>query len=97
MNNRSYIVIDLSDTDKVLFSQVSQSSAQSMRRNLANTQGLLHISEIEWSRLDKVESVLKVDQEIEVKLLGIERGKLKLSRKVLLPKPEKNEKAEESK
>jgi polyribonucleotide nucleotidyltransferase len=60
----------------------------------ANTQGLLHISEIEWSRLEKVESVLKVDQEIEVKLLGIERGKLKLSRKVLLPKPEK---AEESK
>ena len=41
MNNRSYIVIDLSDTDKVLFSQVNQSSAQSMRRNLANTQGLL--------------------------------------------------------
>ena len=60
----------------------------------ANTQGLLHISEIDWTRLEKVESVLKVDQEIEVKLLGIERGKLKLSRKVLLPKPEK---AEESK
>jgi len=44
MNNRSYIVIDLSNTDKVLFSQVSQSSAQSMRRNLANTQGLLSYS-----------------------------------------------------
>ena len=44
MNNRNYIVIDLSDTDKVLFSQVSQSSAQSMRRNLANTQGLLSYS-----------------------------------------------------
>ena len=44
MNNKSYIVIDLSDTDKVLFSQVSQSSAQSMRRNLANTQGLLSYS-----------------------------------------------------
>ena len=41
MNNRSYIVINLSDTDKVLFSQVNQSSAQSMRRNLANTQGIL--------------------------------------------------------
>ncbi len=41
MNNISYIVIDLSDTDKVLFSQVNQSSAQTMRRNLANTQGLL--------------------------------------------------------
>ena len=44
MNNRSYIIIDLSDTDKVLFSQVNQSSAQSMRRNLANTQGLLSYS-----------------------------------------------------
>lgn len=44
MNNRSYIVIDLSDTDSVLWSQVSQSSAQSMRRNLANTQGLLSYS-----------------------------------------------------
>jgi hypothetical protein len=44
MNNISYIVIDLSDTDKVLFSQVNQSSAQSMRRNLANTQGLLSYS-----------------------------------------------------
>lgn len=44
MNNRSYIVIDLSSTDSVLFSQVSQSSAQSMRRNLANTQGLLSYS-----------------------------------------------------
>ena len=44
MNNRSYIVIDLSNTDKVLFSQVNQSSAQSMRRNLANTQGLLSYS-----------------------------------------------------
>ena len=44
MNNKSYIVIDLSSTDSVLWSQVSQSSAQSMRRNLANTQGLLSYS-----------------------------------------------------
>ena len=44
MNNKSYIVISLNDTDSVLFSQVSQSSAQSMRRNLANTQGLLSYS-----------------------------------------------------
>ena len=41
MNNRSYIVISLNDTDSVLWSQINQSSAQSMRRNLANTQGLL--------------------------------------------------------
>ena len=44
MNSKSYIVISLNDTDSVLFSQVSQSSAQSMRRNLANTQGLLSYS-----------------------------------------------------
>ena len=38
---RQYIVIELTETDKVIFSQVNQSSAQTMRRNLANTQGLL--------------------------------------------------------
>ena len=41
MNNKSYIVIELSDSNLVLFSQVDQQNAQSMRRNLANTQGLL--------------------------------------------------------
>ena len=38
---RQYAVINLEDTDKVIYSQVNQSSAQTMRRNLANTQGLL--------------------------------------------------------
>jgi polyribonucleotide nucleotidyltransferase len=53
--------------------------------------GLLHISEIEWRRLDSVEEVLKEGDEIEVKLIGIDpkTGKFKLSRKVLLKKPEK--------
>ena len=37
----TYAVINLTDTNAVLFSQVNQSSAQTMRRNLANTQGLL--------------------------------------------------------
>jgi len=37
----TYAVINLSDTNAILFSQVNQSSAQTMRRNLANTQGLL--------------------------------------------------------
>ena len=41
MNNKSYIVIELTNTNLVLFSQVDQQNAQSMRRNLANTQGLL--------------------------------------------------------
>ena len=38
---RQYVVIELSNTDKVIFSQVNQSSSQTMRRNLANTEGLL--------------------------------------------------------
>lgn len=53
--------------------------------------GLLHISEIDWARLDTVEAAgLKEGDEIEVKLLDIDQktGKFKLSRKVLLPKPE---------
>ena len=52
--------------------------------------GLLHISEISWSRLSTVEGVLEVGQEIEVKLIEVDpkTNKLKLSAKVLLPKPE---------
>jgi polyribonucleotide nucleotidyltransferase len=54
------------------------------------TDGLLHISEIAWKRLEKVEEVLKEGDEIQVKLVSIDEksGKMKLSRKILLPKPE---------
>ena len=57
----------------------------------SNTDGLLHVSEISWERVQNVEDVLKEGQEIEVKLIDIDErsGKLKLSRKALLPKPEK--------
>jgi len=60
---------------------------------LPGKDGLLHISEIEWRRLNKVEEVLKEGQEVEVKLIDVDKktGKLKLSRKVLLPKPDKRE------
>ena len=53
-------------------------------------EGLLHISEIEWKRLENVEDVLKEGQEVEVKLIEVDEktGKLRLSRKALLPKPE---------
>jgi len=53
--------------------------------------GLLHISEFDWNRLETVEEAgFKEGDEIEVKLLDIDpkTGKYKLSRKVLLPKPE---------
>ena len=51
--------------------------------------GLLHISEIQWERLEKVESVFALGDEVEVKLIEIGKdGKYRLSRKVLLDKPE---------
>ena len=55
--------------------------------------GLLHISEIRHERVEKVEDELKEGEEIEVKLIAIDpkTGKLKLSRKVLLDKPQKEE------
>ncbi|MBN2778967.1 MAG: polyribonucleotide nucleotidyltransferase [Bacteroidales bacterium] len=64
---------------------------------LPNHQGLLHISEIDWKRIKTVEEVLKEGQEVEVKVIGIDEktNKIKLSRKVLLPKPPKEEKSEE--
>lgn len=53
-------------------------------------EGLLHISEIDWKRTNKVEDVLQEGDEVEVKLIDIDpkTGKLKLSRKALLPRPE---------
>jgi polyribonucleotide nucleotidyltransferase len=53
-------------------------------------EGLLHISEVKWERLESVEGVLEVGEVIKVKLLDVDKktGKYKLSRKVLLPKPE---------
>ena len=52
--------------------------------------GLLHISEISWERLETMDGVLKEGDKLEVKLLDVDKqGKMKLSRKVLLPRPEK--------
>ncbi len=57
---------------------------------LPGKEGLLHISEIGWGKTDKVEDVLKVGDEVEVKLLEIDpkNNKMRLSRRALLEKPE---------
>ena len=57
---------------------------------LPGKDGLLHISEIRWDRIEKMDGVMEVGEEIKVKLVDIDRktGKFRLSRKVLLPKPE---------
>ena len=53
--------------------------------------GLLHVSEIDWKRVEKTEDYFKEGDAVEVKLIEIDErsGKLKLSRKALLPKPER--------
>lgn len=53
-------------------------------------EGLLHVSEIKWERVENVEDELSVGQEIDVKLLEVNKatGKLKLSARALMPKPE---------
>lgn len=57
---------------------------------LPGKQGLLHISEISWKRLETMDGVLNENDVVKVKLIGVDNktGKFKLSRKVLMPKPE---------
>lgn len=60
---------------------------------LPGKEGLLHISEIKWERLESMEGILHEGEEVKVKLVGIDKktGKYRLSRKVLLPKPKSQE------
>jgi polyribonucleotide nucleotidyltransferase len=60
---------------------------------LPGKDGLLHISEIDHKRIENVEDVLKQGDKIKVKLIGIDprSGKLKLSRKVLIDRPNKSD------
>jgi polyribonucleotide nucleotidyltransferase len=56
---------------------------------MPGTEALLHVSEIKWERVDKTEDVLKKGERVTVKLVDRdERGRLRLSMKALLPKPE---------
>jgi len=57
---------------------------------LPGKEGLLHVSEIAWTKTEKVEDVLKVGDEVDVKLLEIDSktGKMRLSMRALTEKPE---------
>jgi len=57
--------------------------------------GLLHISEIKWERLETMDGVMEVGEQVKVKLVEVDKktGKFRLSRKVLLPKPPRKEEA----
>ncbi len=54
-------------------------------------EGLLHVSNLDWKRVEKVADYLKEGDKVEVKLIKIENGKLSLSRKALLERPPKEE------
>lgn len=60
---------------------------------LPGKQGLVHISEISWKRLETLDGLVKEGDPMKVKLIGTDpkSGKFKLSRKALLPKPERTE------
>ena len=60
---------------------------------LPKKEGLLHISEISWKRLESMDGIFKDGEKVKVKLVGIDSktGKFKLSRKALMPRPEKQE------
>ncbi len=61
-------------------------------------EGLLHVSEIDWKRVESASDVLRENEMVEVKLIGLDEktGKLKLSRRALLPKPEGFQEKEQS-
>ncbi|GAA4790693.1 polyribonucleotide nucleotidyltransferase [Olivibacter ginsenosidimutans] len=64
---------------------------------LPGKDGLLHISEIDWKRYETMEGIFQVGEMVKVKLLDIDKqGKLKLSRKALIPRPEKQEQNKET-
>ncbi|PKV75663.1 polyribonucleotide nucleotidyltransferase [Pontibacter ramchanderi] len=56
---------------------------------MAGKDGLLHISEIKHERLETMDGVLEIGEEVKVKLIDVDKktGKFKLSRKAILPKP----------
>lgn len=66
---------------------------------LPGKQGLVHISEVSWKRLETLEGVLKEGDRVKVKLIGTDpkSGKFKLSRKALIPKPEQKPRTEDNK
>ena len=65
---------------------------------LPGKQGLVHISEVSWKRLETLDGVLNEGDVIKVKLIGTDpkSGKFKLSRKVLIPKPERQDRPAEN-
>lgn len=65
---------------------------------LPGKQGLVHISEVSWKRLETLEGIVREGDMMKVKLIGTDpkSGKFKLSRKILIPKPDQKPREEQS-
>lgn len=89
--NKVLEIIEEPEVDKVYIGKVKRIAAfGAFIGILPNVDGLLHISEIDHYRVNRVEDVLNVGDEVKVKVISIdEEGKVRLSRKALLPRPEK--------
>jgi len=84
-------IIEIPEIDKVYKGKVKSIVAfGAFIEILPGKEGLLHISEVDWKRLESLDGVLAEGDEVEVKLLEIDAktGKLRLSRKALMDKPE---------
>jgi polyribonucleotide nucleotidyltransferase len=90
-------IVEVPESGKVYSGKVKSITAfGAFVEILPGKEGLLHISEVEWRHLQSLEGILKEGDEIEVKLLEVDKktGKLKLSRKALLPRPERTEQSD---
>ncbi|NOT52583.1 MAG: polyribonucleotide nucleotidyltransferase [Chitinophagaceae bacterium] len=65
---------------------------------LPGKQGLVHISEVSWKRLETLEGIVREGDVMKVKLIGTDpkSGKFKLSRKILIPKPDQAPRQEQT-
>jgi polyribonucleotide nucleotidyltransferase len=89
--NRVQAIIEVPEPGKTYTGKVKTiTSYGAFVEIIPNKTGLLHISELDWKHIRSVEDVLKEGDEVEVKLVEIDNrsGKMTLSRKALLPKPD---------
>jgi polyribonucleotide nucleotidyltransferase len=87
--SRIKAIVAVPEVDKVYDGKVkSITSFGAFIEFMPGKEGLLHISEIKWERLENMDGVLEPGEEIKVKLIGTDKktGKFRLSRKVLLPR-----------
>lgn len=74
---------------QIILGKVSSTVKFGVFVDLGGIDGLVHISELDWQRVDRPSDLFKVGDEIQVQVIGIdvERERVSLSRKALLPSP----------